>query len=153
MTCKRDIAPDSHRYLHLIPGTRDNYAGVVCWSGCRSPLDKTGFLHFLSFRYIPKKGFLLFPSFIEFKYPLFHRICRFMVFPVLFHAFAYVEKTRLFAVPCPHTIFRFIDTENNPAVQAFCKHPARFGYWWYHGTSSSGYLFGWNNKVWQGTGA
>ena len=51
-----------------------------------------------------------------------------MGFPVIIHALPYMEETGLFAVLHPYTVFRFTDTEDNPAVQAFCEHPARFGH-------------------------
>jgi hypothetical protein len=69
---------------------------------------------------------LLFPSFVDFQYSLFHPICRFVGFPVLVHALTHMEQSRLFAVLRPHTIFSFVDAEGNPAVQAFCEYSAGF---------------------------
>ena len=84
------------------------------------------FFHLWCLRHTSEKTRILFPSFVEFQYSLFHRICRFMVFPVSFHALWSMEETWLFAVLCPHTVFRFTDAEDDPAVQAFCERPARF---------------------------
>jgi hypothetical protein len=95
-----------------------------------SPRIKPVFFHFFisGFQVHAITARLLFPSFVEFQYSLFHRICRFVGFPVLVHALTYMEETWLFAVLCPQTVFSFTDAEDNPAVQAFCEHPARFGH-------------------------
>jgi hypothetical protein len=68
----------------------------------------------------------LFPAFVEFQYSLFHRICRFVGFPVLVHTLTHMEQPRLFAVLRPHEIFSFVDAEANPTVQAFSEYFAGF---------------------------
>jgi len=91
-----------------------------------SRINKTGFLLW-GVNHVPLKTGLLFPSFVDFQNSLFHPVCRFVGFTVLVHALAYMEQTWLFAILSPHTIFSFIDAEDNPAVQAFCENPA--GFW------------------------
>jgi hypothetical protein len=72
------------------------------------------------------RGFLLFPSAVEFQYSLFHPICNLVTFPVLNHALTHMEQPGLFAILYPRGIFGFVKTKGNPTVQAFCKYSVRF---------------------------